>query len=144
LPSIYLYEQVAPFTGRDERGHYYLTQSAVESALKGGMSVDDILHRLRSLHFGPLPRWIEIKVRAWGHYYGHAAVQTVTLVQLKDEKTLVELLAEPEVKDILHAFVPNKSKALAIVSAADLETLYQILDERGITFDDQLDEQLKE
>jgi len=140
LPSIYLYEQIAPFSGRDERGRYYLTQSAVEEAIERGMSVDDILDRLRSLHLGPLPRWVEIKVRAWGHYYGTAAGQTVTLVQFRDERTLKELLAEPELKGgILRPFEPDEERALALVSAKDLDSLHEILAERRITFKDQLD-----
>jgi hypothetical protein len=140
LPSIYLYEQIAPFTGRDEQGRYYLTQSAVQGALERGLGIDGILKRLRALHLGSLPRWVEIQVRAWGHYYGHAAVQTITLVQLKDDKTCRELLAEPELKGILRPFAPAEDKALAIVSTEDLERLYELLAERGITFQDQLDE----
>jgi hypothetical protein len=50
------------------------------------------------------------------------------------------LLAEPELKGILRPFAPADDKALAIVSTEDLETLYELLAERGITFQDQLDE----
>jgi hypothetical protein len=139
LPSIYLYQQIAPFTGTDERGHYYLTQSAVQDAIESGMSVEDILERLRMLHVGPLPRWVEIKVRAWGHYYGDAAVQTLTLIQVKDEKTLRELLAEPEMKDVIHPFAPDKGRALAVVVVQDLGSLYEVMRERNITINEQLE-----
>jgi hypothetical protein len=138
LPSIYLYEQITPLTGQDERGHYYVTQSSVQEAIAGGLSVDDILGRLRALHLGPLPRWVEIKVRAWGHYYGDVAVQTVTLVQFQDEKTLQEILAEPELKGVLEAFRPDEDKALALV-AGDPAALQQILAERNISVKERLE-----
>jgi hypothetical protein len=138
LPSIYLYEQIAPFTGQDEQGRYFLTQSAVQEAISGGMTVEEILGRLRALHLGPLARWVEIKVRAWGHYYGDAAMQTITLVQIKDEKTLHELLAEPELEGILHPFVPNGDKALAIVTS-DLDTLRRAFAERNIDVKERLE-----
>ena len=139
LPSIYLYRQIAPFTGRDERGRHYLTQSAVQGAIAGEMSVEGILERLRALHLGPLPRWVEIKVRAWNKYYGEAAIQTITLVQIKDEKTLRELLAEPELKGMLQRFDPARGKALAVVSKEALEYLYEIFAERNIPIERQLD-----
>jgi hypothetical protein len=151
LPSISVLERLAPFTSRD--GHsatdpsavldahsqYTLTQPAVQGAIKQGMTVDEILHHLRTLHRGPLPRWVEIRVRAWGHHYGEASVQTVTLVQLRDDRTLDELLAEPEFEGILRRFTPDESKALALVSTSDLSRLYEFLAERGIEIDDQLD-----
>jgi XPB/Ssl2-like helicase family protein len=139
LPSIYLYQQIAPFTGRDERGDYYLTQSAIQEAIAGGMSVETILERLRALHLGPLPRWVEIKVRAWAKYYGKAAIQTITLIQFKDEKTLRELLAEPELEGMLQQFVPAQGKALAVTSQEALESLYEIFAERNIPIERQLD-----
>jgi hypothetical protein len=138
LPSIYLYEQITPVTGRDERGHYYVTQSAVQQAIAGGLSVDDILGRLRKLHLGPLPRWIEIKIRAWGHYYGDVAVQTVTLVQFKDAKTLQEILSEPELTGVLKAFCPDEDKALAVVTG-DAAALQQAFAERNIKAEEQLE-----
>ena len=139
LPSIYIYQQIAPFTGRDERGNYYLTQSAIQEAVAGEMSVEIILERLRALHLGPLPRWVEIKVRAWTKYYGKAAIQTITLVQFKDEKTLHELLAEPELEGLLQQFAPAQGKALAVVSQEALEYLYEIFAERNIPIERQLD-----
>jgi hypothetical protein len=139
LPSIYLYEQIAFFTGQDERGRYYLTQSAVQEALRHNLTVDDILNRLKTLHVGPLPRWIEIKVRAWGNYYGNAAMQTLTLVQFRDERILAELLREPELKGTLRPFTPSEKRALALVSTEDLESLCEALAERGIRIKRQLE-----
>ena len=132
LPSIYLFERIAPFTAKDERDHIFLTQSAVQGAIEQGLSVQEILSRLQQVHLGPLPRWVEIKVRAWGHYYGNAAMETVTLVQIQDEKTLAELLAEPELQGLLSAFRPRNNKALAWVFVENADLLREILAERGM------------
>ena len=139
LPSIYVYAQIAPFTGRDERDRYYLTQSAVQEAIAGGMTIDEILGRLRALHVGPLPRWVEIKVRAWGGYYGGAAIQELVLVQVENDRILSELLQEPELRGILRPFVPASPGALAVVSKRDLEKLKREFAERGIEIREELE-----
>jgi hypothetical protein len=139
LPSIYLYEQIAPFAGKDERGRFYLTQSAVQEAAENGITVDEILRRLRAFHIGPLPRRIEIKIRAWGKYYGDARVQTMTLVQIQDQETLDELMGEPEFEGLLHPFAPAEGPALAVVAAEDLDALVQTFGERNIEIHEELD-----
>jgi len=139
LPGIHTLQQIAPFTQRDEQsGRTYLTRASIERALQGGLGVQDILDALRSLHLGPLPRWVEIRIRAWGHYYGDAAVQTVTLIQVRDQATLEELLSEPELKDLLRPFAPAETRGLAWVSDQDLHALYAALAERGIAVRDEL------
>jgi hypothetical protein len=138
LPSIYIYEQIAAFTRQDEQGRTYLTPSAVDEAVRMGMSVDEIVERLSALHYGPLPHVVVKQVRAWGHYYGDAALQTVTLIQVKDAKTLNELLADPEVKAALCPFVPDPNRVLALVSMDDLESLHEVLDRYGITIRNRL------
>jgi hypothetical protein len=138
LPSIYLYEQIAPLTQQDERGQYHITQSTVQEAIQGGMPVTEIVERLRALHRGPLPHEVVKQIRAWGHYYGDAAVQTVTLIQIQDSKTLNELLAEPEIQALLRPFVPDPARALAMLDARDQEKLYEILARYGINVREQL------
>ncbi len=138
LPSIYLYQQIAPFTSQDEQGEHFITQSSVQEAIGMGMTAGEILAKLRALHLGPLPRWVEIKVRAWAQYYGKAAVQTITLVQIKDKGTLQELLAEPELAGLLAPFEPQKDKALAVVDADKLEALLEALAERNIQIKEEL------
>jgi Helicase conserved C-terminal domain len=153
LPSIYLLEQLAPFTTHESQpglmeglsspssglpAHFFLSRSAIEGAIAHGMHVDQILERLRALHHGPLPRRVEIQVRAWGHYYGDAQMQTVTLLQLRDEQTLQELVSEPELADILLPFTPDTQQVLAIVPLAELPRLKALLAERGIGVQSQL------
>jgi len=132
LPSIYLFEQIAPFTGQDEQERYFVTQSAVQRAVEQGLNVQEILSRLQTLHVGPLPQQLAVKIRAWGHYYGDVAMETVTLIQIQDQETLQELLAEPGVKEILQPFAPSKDKALALVAKGDAARLHEFLAERAI------------
>jgi hypothetical protein len=138
LPSIYVYEQIAPFTRQDEQGRTYLTPSAIDEAIRQGMSVDEILERLSTLHYGPLPHAVIKQIRAWGHYYGDAALQTVTLIQVQDARTLNELLSEPEVREALRPFVPDPGRVLALVDADDLHSLHEAFARYGITLRDQL------
>jgi hypothetical protein len=154
LPSMVLLEQLAPFTIREGPtgqieslsspssglpARFFLTRSAIEGAIAKGMSVGQILERLRSLHHGPLPRRIEIQVRAWGHYYGDAQMQTLTLLQLRNEQTLRELLSEPGLADILRPFAPSTHQALAMIPTAELPRLQALLAERGIDVRGQLE-----
>jgi hypothetical protein len=132
LPSIYLYRQIAPLTTQDEKGRYFLTRTGVEEAIASGMTVDEILERLRTYHLGPLPRWVTLKVRAWGKYYGDVSLQTVTLIQVKDRETLRELMDEPEFEGLLRPFEPTNGRALAVIAEEDLEALHERLAERNI------------
>jgi hypothetical protein len=132
LPSIYLLEQIAPLTTQDEQKRYYLTPSSIVEAQEQGIPFVEILRRLRALHRGPLPHAVEKQIRAWGHYYGDAATETMALVQVQDTQTLNELLAEPEIRALLQPFVPDPERALATVSVADLEKLRSILADYGV------------
>jgi hypothetical protein len=138
LPNIYLLKQIEPFASSDERGRLYLTPTSIQNAIEQGLPIQDILARLRTLHRGPIPRAVERQVRAWGHYYGDAAVEQVTLVQIRDAKTLNELLDEPDVKALLRPFMPDPSQALAQVAAERTEELVQVLARYGITVREQL------
>lgn len=138
LPSIYLLEQIAPFSSYDERGRLYLTPSSIQNAIEQGLPIQDILLRLRTLHCGPVPHGIERQIRAWGHYYGDAAVEQVTLIQVQDAETLSELLSEPDIQALLRPFVPDPSHALALVTTEDMDELLQVLARYGIVLRDQL------
>jgi hypothetical protein len=139
LPSIYLLEQIVPFSSPDERGHLHLTPTSIQTAIEQGIPIQDILARLRALHRGSVPRAVERQIRAWGHYYGAAALEQVTLVQLQDAKTLNELLDEPDIQALLRPFVPDPSHALAMVSPERLDELITVLARYGITIRERLD-----
>jgi len=136
VPSIFLLQRLEPFTERTLEGEYYITEKSVQRALRRGLTVPDILRELKTLHRGPLPCWLEIAIKAWGKYYGDGAVQTVTLLQVKDEAILQELCTDPELRHLIAPFRPRP--ALAIVRDGDLDELRRLLDKRGISLDDKL------
>jgi hypothetical protein len=138
LPCIYLLKQIEPFSSSDERGCFHLTPMSIQSATEHGMPIQDILDRLRALHRGPVPRAVERQIRAWGHYYGNAAVEQMTLIQVRDAKTLNELLQEPDIQALLRPFVPDPNYALAMVSSEHVDDLLEVLSRYGIQVRDQL------
>jgi hypothetical protein len=140
LPSVYLLKQIEPFSSTDERGAFHLTPASIHSAAERGMPAQDVLDRLRALHRGPIPRAVERQIRAWGHYYGDASVEQMTLVQVRDAKTLNELLAEPDVQALLRPFVPDPRHALAWVAPEQVDELLEVLARYGIRVDDRLDQ----
>jgi hypothetical protein len=140
LPSIYLLGQIAEFSSIDERGCYHLTPTSIQNGIENGLPIQDILDRLRVLHRGPLPQAVERQIRAWGRYYGDAAIEQVTLIQIQDAKTLNELLDEPEIRALLRPFVPDPNRALALVPGGRLDELLPLLARYGINVRDQLDQ----
>jgi hypothetical protein len=132
LPSIYLLKEIQPFASSDERGQLYLTPSSIQNAIDQGLPIQEMLARLRALHRGSLPHSVEQQIRAWGHYYGDAAMERVTLIEIRDADTLNELLGEPEVRALMRPFVPNPDSALARVDPERLQELLSVLARYGI------------
>jgi hypothetical protein len=85
-----------------------------------------------------VPAALTRRIRAWAKHYGAAALEPVTLLQLRDQATLTELLADPELAALLQPFRPNPSKALARLKPADVEKLRALLADRGLDLDDKL------
>jgi hypothetical protein len=151
LPSIHVLDRLAPFTlpcastARAEPSRnapsaadrLCLTPASLQKALQQGMTVAQILEQLQDLYDGPLPSWVERRIHAWSHYYGSASIQRVTLVQVRDAKTLRELLQEPRLQAILRPLEPDGDSSLAVVDESDLDSLYEIFDELGIAVRDQ-------
>jgi hypothetical protein len=140
LPSIYLLKQIELFSSSDERGCLHLTPASIERSIEQGFPIQDILDRLRALHRGPIPRPVERQIRAWGHYYGDAAVEQLTLIQIRDAKTLNELLDEPEIGALLRPFIPDPRYALALVASEHVDEILEILARYGIQVRDHLDQ----
>jgi hypothetical protein len=138
LPSIYLLKRISPFSSLDERGRHHLTPSSIKHAVELGLPVEEILIVLHDLHNGPVPHAVERQILAWGQYYGHAAIEQVFLVQIKDAKTLNELLNEPDIQALLRPFVPDPERALALVATEKVDELFQVLARYGMTIHDQL------
>jgi hypothetical protein len=137
-PSLYLHGHLAAFADPIDEQHYEITAETIERATRGGLTASQIVERLTSIHRDPLPEGLVRRIRAWAKYYGDAALEAVTLLQVRDDQTLNELLAEPEIAALLKPFAPGKHKALARVREKDLEALRALLSERGIDIDDKL------
>ncbi len=131
-PSLYLHGHLATFADPQGDDHYQISATTIGRATRAGLTAPDILQRLGQVHRGPVPEALARRVRAWAKHYGDAAVEDLTLLQLRDEATLQALLADSELAPLLQPFRPAKTKALARVSAKNLEKLKAALTERGI------------
>ena len=85
VPSLHLRGRLARFT--EEVGNrWQLTESAVRHAGGSKKKAQKILDELKRLHRGHVPNEIVVRVKAWGGYYGSAAVGTVTLFEFRDQE----------------------------------------------------------
>jgi len=113
-------------------GGFYVTEAAVTEALAGGMTVVEYLDRLAALNGGPVPRGLESRIKAWGHYYGKASLREATLLEVKDAATAEELLADPELAAHLSHFAGDSNGRTLLLRTDDLEALRSLLQDRGI------------
>ncbi|MGB5061969.1 MAG: hypothetical protein WBO48_24960, partial [Candidatus Promineifilaceae bacterium] len=70
---------------------------------------------------------------AWSGYYGRATVATVTLFEFRDQETLAELRALPELNDMLQPFAAG-NRALAAVDGEQVTAVQAILARLGVEF----------
>jgi hypothetical protein len=142
-PSLYLHGHLAaladPLPPQDgdraasiDDTHYQITADTIERAARSGLTAPHILRQLTDVHRGPLPERLVRRIRAWTKFYGDAALEGLTLLQVRDEDTLHELLADPELAALIQPFAPAKTKALAQVREKDLAALRAALRDRGI------------
>ena len=132
VPSLYLQGRLDRLAEPSD-GVYHITETSVGAALRHHFKdVPSLLQELKKLHRGSLPQRLVLRIKAWGHHFGDAALSSLTLLQVKDQDTLIELFADPEVAPYLSAFKPSARKALAVVDEEKLETLRELLAERGM------------
>lgn len=131
-PSLYLHGHLAAIADPLDDTHYQITAETIERATRSGLTAPQIIERLTTVHRGPVPARLVLRIRAWAKYYGDAALEGLTLLQVRDENTLNELLADPELAALIKPFAPARMKALARVREKDLDTLRALLSERGI------------
>lgn len=111
VPSIFFFATLGHFVDLDAEGVWRLTPTAVQRALTGKLSVDDILKELTDLHRGPLPVWAVKTIKAWGKFYGDARLETLTLIQFRDAAALRELVGDPELSPYLRPFIADRGLA---------------------------------
>jgi len=137
-PSLYLHGHLAAFADPAGAGAYQISAESISRAVRAGLTAPEVLKRLEQLHRGPLPAGLPRRIKAWAHHYGDGALEELVLLQLGDPAILDELMAEPDLADLLKSFQPNPAKPLARVRRKDLETLRTHLAARGINLKDKL------
>ena len=116
----------------EERGgKFYVTEAAVNRAIAAGISVPEYLNRLTAVHYGPLPKALQSRIKTWGRYFGPASLRKATLLEVKDAAIADELLADPELAALLSRFGDQHGKVL-LVRTDDVERLHRLLRERGV------------
>ncbi len=137
VPSLHLSGRMARLAEAKQEGYWQLTEKSIRKAGGNKKKVLRLLEELASLQRGPLPPEIEIKVKAWGNYYGDAAAETLTLIEFRDMEIMAEILQLPQLQGRLTPF-PTANRALAIVAAANLAQVKAILAEVGVSVSDGL------
>jgi hypothetical protein len=137
VPSLHLRGRVERLADSLPDGRWRLTRQSVARAGGSKNKVQQLLAELGKLHRGALPGDLVMQVKAWGGYYGQAAVETLTLLEFRDQETLQEVAQLPEARDYLTLF-PSQDRALAIVLAEKLAQVKAILAQLGVPVKDGL------
>lgn len=131
LPSLQLAGRLNRFAEEDGHGGWRITSASIGQAGGDRAKVNALLKEMATLYRGELsPELIE-QVKQWGGYYGGATVNTLTLIEFTDVKTLRELRKNKRLKALLTPFQAG-DRALATLSADDLPAIKELLQERGI------------
>ncbi|HRQ36488.1 MAG TPA: helicase-associated domain-containing protein [Chloroflexota bacterium] len=133
-PSIYAQGIITPLSVDTGRGRE-LTPTQVKANVSGNDGLKKLLASLATIHSGPLPDALVVKLKAWSHYYGNAHQETLTLIEFKDIAARDELLLDSELSQYLAPFnAPNR--ALAIVPSQHEATVHALLAERGVKIEE--------
>lgn len=150
VPSLHLRGRLARFSDEVDGGTSFedsgpgsvqawrLSESSVRRAGGSKKKVQAILDELGRLHRGRLPASLVEQVKAWGGYYGSAAVGTYTLVEFRDRETLAELRQHPDLRHVLQPF-PAGDRALAMVPPDQLAVVRSLLARLGVKVVDGID-----
>ncbi len=130
-PSLYVHGALQPFTEWIENG-WRITPASISRAAANGTDAAAILAQLASMAAAPIPSGLQGRIKTWSKHYGSASIATVTLVQLRDQDTLDELLRDPELARVLKPFAPAAKLGLASIAADKVEHVRTLLAARGV------------
>ena len=116
----------------ERKGRFFLTETAVARALNRGMSVSQYLQQIVALHRGPLPVHLELRVKAWSHYYGEVSLKEVVLLEVKDASIAEELASDPELAPLLSRLKHDSRGRLLVVRLDDADKVRELLRKRGV------------
>ena len=131
-PSLYVYGYLRPFCEQTEAG-WRITARSIAQASAAGLEAAAILEHLEAMAVGGVPQELQVKIKAWSQHYGAATVQTLTLVQFRDQAALDELRSsDPSLARYLTPFKPEAGLGLAVVAPEDVAAMSALLIERGV------------
>jgi hypothetical protein len=137
VPSLHLRGRLARLAEKTGGDGWHLTPASVRRAGGSRDKVLRLLEELGRLHRGSLPDSLVEQIKAWGGYYGDAAAETLTLIELHDRTVLDELAQHPELQAYLTPFSAGE-RALAIVHDEKLAQVKEILARFGVRVTDGL------
>lgn len=98
----YQIERFCEWLGQDgEVARYAITEDSVWRSQNTGVRTDQIDHFLRRLTDGQLPPALSRDLLAWGGRFGRASMRRVVLLQTKDEATMQQIRARPELRRLV-------------------------------------------
>ncbi|MFN8484465.1 MAG: helicase-associated domain-containing protein [Anaerolineae bacterium] len=130
VPSLFLERRLERVAERVE-GAWRVTADVVRREGTGRDAVNRYTMELERLARGPLPAPVVERIRRWGGYYGAAAIETLTLVEMRDLQALAELRQDAVLRDLLTPF-PAGDRALAVVPTERIAALEARLAELGV------------
>jgi hypothetical protein len=131
VPSLHLHGRLARVAEETAPGQWQLTPESVRRAGGSRTKANRLLDELDKLHRGALPPKLIAQVKAWGGYYGHVSVGTLTLLEFRDKESLDELRKHADLQPYLTPF-PAGNRALAVIPTAKLAEVTGILDRMGV------------
>jgi len=137
VPSLHLRGRLSRLAEETAAGDWRLTPKMMRQIGGSKNKVLWALGELRKLHRGRLPTELVDKIKAWGGYYGDAAVETLTLLQFRDRSALDELCQHRDLRDKLAPFPTGSQTAvLAVVRPEDLAQVRKVLAQHGVSVQD--------
>jgi len=130
-PSFYIYSYLRSFCEQGPAG-WQITAASVAQASAAGLDAAAILARLEAMAANDVPPALQEKIKTWSRHYGAARVQTVTLVQFRDQDVLNDLWNDPSLARLLKPFKPEARLGLAVLAPADVAAATALLRERGV------------
>lgn len=131
IPNLFTLGTLSAFCERTATG-WQITPRSMARASAAGQDAEAVLVGLREMAVGDVPVALQAKIKAWSRHYGAAQVQTVTLVQFRDQDTLDELRRDPRLARYLKPFKPEAKLGLAMVAPSDVAAISALLVERGV------------
>ncbi len=137
VPSLHLRGRLARLAEEQSDNRWQLTPASVRKNGGSKAKVLKMLDELRRLNRGDLPEAILTQVKAWGGYYGNAALETLTLIEFRDPEIMAELMQRPDLQGLLAPF-SVENRALAVISPEKAGDIQDTLATLGMRVKDSL------